>query len=396
MDNGAEDTLGRLRQEPDRAAAGLDGADGGDRARPPLPEWEASIAPGPRCLNPTSARYRVHARNPARAALAALKRHGLTGEQARARGMCVAIHLLPNTTQPRAVYALDGPAGSPMLRLLYARLLSGTSELLAGGASPFDAGAVAREVPKTARRWAQARVGSSGVTEVLCGTFWQREATLYCSTALVLSAFGFPMSADVFAVGGILLMLQGAARLVVHESRILALTRAFLRNPVHAGHLRQDSQRMLFLRGHDLLAPTGRQVRRVLRERAAVPDLRGASRLMLLIDEDAAVTTGAGAYGIVPEETLPETDNVLTIVFRRPRKPDIPVSDTADADPSHDRDRAAGGPTGESPPGTRLPAALPANRGDLPNDVEQVEVIEAELLDPEAYYGHRQQRDWWA
>ena len=390
MDNGAADTPGRLRQEPDRAAATLDGADGGDRTRPPLPEWEAAIAPGPRCLNPTSARYRVHARNPARAALAALKRHGLTGEQARARGMCVAIHLLPDTTRPRAVYALDGPAGSPMLRLRYARLLPGTSELLSGGASPFDAGAVAREVPKTARRWAQARVGSSGVTEVLRGTFWQREATLYCSTALVLSAFGFPMSAEVFAVGGILLLMQGAVRLVAHESRILALTRSFLRNPVHAGHLRQDSQRMLFLRGHDLLAPTGRQIRRVLRERAAIPDLTGASRLMLLIDEDAAVTTGAGAYGIVPEETLPESDNVLTVVFRRPRKPDIPAPAEAAAAPDTPVQTAA--PTN----GARPPAALPARIDEASEAFEDVDVIEAELLDPEAYYGHRQQRDWWA
>jgi hypothetical protein len=40
--------------------------------------------------------------------------------------------------------------------------------------------------------------------------------------------------------------------------------------------------------------------------------------------------------------------------------------------------------------------ALPACRGDAPCEVEEVEVIEAELLDPEAYYGHRQQRDWWA
>jgi hypothetical protein len=299
----------------------------------------------------------------------------------------VAVHLLPDTTHPRAIYALDGPAGSPMLRLCYARMLPGTSDLLTGRDSPFDANAVAREVPKTARRWAQARVGSSGVTEVLRGTFWQREATLYCSTALVLSAFGFPMSAEVFAVGGILLMMQGAVRLVAHESRILALTRSFLRNPAHAGHLRQDSQRILFLRGHDLLGPTGRQVRKVLRERAAVPDLTGATRLMLLIDEDAAVTTGAGAYGRVPEETLPESDNLLTVVFRRPRKPEVaePAASAAPAEPASPH-----------PGGAGLPAALPARKPAEPAEMEDVEVIEAELLDPEAYYGDRPQRDWWA
>lgn len=345
------------------------------------------MAPGSRCLNPTSARYRVQARNPARAALAALKRHGLSGDQARAWGMCVAVHLLPDTTHPRAVYALAGPAGSPMLRLCYARMLPGTSELLTGRDSPFDASAIAREVPKTARRWAQARVGSNGVTEVLRGTFWQREATLYCSTALVLSAFGFPMSAEVFAVGGILLMLQGAVRLVAHESRILALTRAYLGNPVHTGHLRQDSQRLLFLRGHDLLGPTGRQVRKVLRDRAAVPDLTGTSRLMLLIDEDAAVTTGAGAYGVVPEETLPESDNLLTVVFRRPRKPEVAAraASPAPAEPAAAPAVHAG-----------LPTAVPARVPAEPVEMEDVEVIEAELLDPEAYYGQRQRRDWWA
>jgi hypothetical protein len=393
MDDSAFNISGRPRQVSDRTAETRDGVQGSARERPGLPEWEAAVASGARCLNPTSARYRVQARNPARAALAALKRHGVTGEQARARGLCIAIHMLPDTTHPRAVYALAGTVGSPMLRLRYARLLPGTSDLLSGKESPFDAVAVAREVPKTARRWAQARVGSSGVTEVLRGTFWQREATLYCSTALVLSALGFPMSAEVFAVGGILLMMQGAVRLIAHESRILTMTRSFLRNPVHTGHLHQDSQRMLFLRGHDLLGPTGRQVRRVLRERAAVPDLTGASRLMLLIDEDAAVTTGAGAYGIVPEETLPESDNVLTVVFRRPRKP-APETPVASAD--------AMGPATPAQPAAELQpvdtyrvSALPARRSDVAPDLEDVEVIEAELLDPEAYFGQRPQRDWW-
>ena len=389
MDKGGHETLGWLRQEPVETDATPGAADGTGRAHPPLPEWEAAIAPGARCLNPTSVRYRVQARNPARAALAALRRHGLTGEQARAWGMHIAIHMLPDTVHPRAVYALDGPAGSPLLQLRYARLLPGTSDLLCGAFSPFDAGAVAREVPRTARRWAQARVGSSGVTEVLKGTFWQREATLYCSTALVLSAFGFPMSAEVFAVGGILLLMQGAVRLVAHESRILGLTRFFLRNPAHSGQLRQDAQRMLFLRGHDLLGPTGRQVRRVLRERAAVPDLTGRSRLMLLIDEDAAVTTGAGAYGIVPEETLPESDNILTVVFRRPRKPDIPVP----ADPTPEGEPTAA-PAAPSAPDRW--AQLPARRGEAAPDLEDVEVIEAELLDPEGYYSGRPARDWWA
>lgn len=394
MDNGGDNTLGRLRQESDAAGEVLDGARDADRTRAPLPEWEAAIAPGARCLNPTSARYRVNARNPSRAALAALKRHGLTGEQARAWGMCVAIHALPDVAHPRVVYAVEGPAGSPMLQLRYARLLPGTSELLAGGKSPFDAGAVGREVPKTARRWAQSKVGSSGVTEVLRATFWQREATLYCSTALVLSAFGFPMSAQVFAIGGILLLMQGAVRLIAHESRILALTRSFLRNPAQAGPLRQDSQRMLFLRGHGLLGPTGRQIRRVLREQVAVPDLTGASRLMLLIDEDAAVTTGAGAYGIIPEETLPESDNVLTIVFRRPRKPDIPV--VVDAATSAERAVDRPSDTAGAAPGDQRPAAPPARWTAPATDVEEVEVIEAELLDPDSYYGDRPSRDWWA
>jgi hypothetical protein len=395
MDNGADNTADRLRTEPGGNADGRPVGDGAGRMRPALPEWEAAVAPGARCLNPTSARYRVQARNPARAALAALKRHGLTGEQARAWGICIAIHMLPDTTHPRAVYALDGAAGAPMLQLRYARLLPGTSELLTGGDGPFDAGAVAREVPKTARRWAQARVGSNGLTEVLRGTFWQREATLYSSTALVLSAFGFPMSAEVFAVGGIILLLQGAVRLAAHESRILALTTAFLRNPAHGGRLRLDSQRTLFLRAHGLLGATGRQIRRVLRERVAVPDLTGPSRLMLLIDEDAAVTTGAGAYGIVPETTLPESDNVLTIVFRRPRRPASapPAEAVAAAEAAV---TAAGDAAREAVPERHAAARVPARRADTPGDVEEVEIIEAELLDPEAYYGGRPAAGWWA
>ncbi|MBK1668626.1 hypothetical protein CKO28_11355 [Rhodovibrio sodomensis] len=386
MDKAVDETRGGPRQAPEGAAETPGAGSRTGRTGSVLAEWEAAIAPGARCLNPTSARYRVQARNPARAALAALQRHGLTGEQARGWGIGIAVHLLPDTGHPRAVYAVDGPAGSPMLQLRYARLLPGTSELLTGGESPFDAGALAREVPKTARRWAEARVGSSGITEVLRGTFWQREATLYCSTALVLSAFGFPMSTEVFAVGGILLMMQGAVRLIVHESRIFALARSILRNPEHVGQLRADSQRMLFLRGHALLGPAGRQIRRVLRERAAVPDLTGPSRLMLLLDEDAAVTTGAGAYGIVPEETLPESDNVLTVVFRRPRKPDMPPpAETAAS-------------SGDAPPtAVGAPAGLPARRANhRPAEVDEVEVIEAELLDPEAYYGDRPQRNWWA
>jgi hypothetical protein len=391
MDRAADDAVDRRRQAPDDAGATPGAGDRGGRARPLMPEWEAAVAPGARCLSPTSARYRIHARNPARAALAALQRHGMTGEQARAWGICVAVHLLPDTTHPRAVFALDGTAGAPLLQLRYARLLPATSELLSGGNNAFDAAAVAREVPRTARKWAQLRVGSSGVAEVLRGTFWQREATLYSSTALVLSAFGFPMSAEVFAVGGILLLIQGAIRLAAHEGRILALSRAFLRNPAHAGHLRQDSQRIMFLRSHDLLAPTGRQIRRVLRDRAAVPDLTGPSRLMLLIDEDAAVTTGAGAYGLVPEETLPQSDNVLTIVFRRPRRADAHDPSPADrpAHPSADAPAAAGGGQGGA-------GRLPARRIADPEEIEEVEVIEAELLDPDAYYGERPARDWWA
>ncbi|MBK1697954.1 hypothetical protein [Rhodovibrio salinarum] len=390
MDKAVDEMRGGPRQAPDGAADTPGAASRTGRAGAVLPEWEAAIAPGARCLNPTSARYRIRARNPARAALAALHRHGMTGEQARGWGMCIAVHLLPDTAHPRAVFALDGPAGEPMLRLRYARLLPGTSELLTGRDSPFDESAVAREVPKTARRWAQARVGSSGIAEVMRGIFWQREATLYCATALVLSAFGFPMSVEVFAVGGILLLLQGAVRLLVHESRILALTRAFLRNPAHASELRQDSQRMLFLRGHDLLGVTGRQVRKILREQAAIPDLAGRSRLMLLIDEDAVVTTGAGAYGIVPEETLPESENVLTVVFRRPKRPDIT------APPSEPPTAQEGSASaGETPP-PQGSGNLPARRPQVAVDVEEVEVIEAELLDPEAYYDGQPARNWWA
>jgi hypothetical protein len=264
---------------------------------------------------------------------------------------------------------------------------------LLGAEGPFDANAVAREVPRAARRRAQARIGSSGLAEVLRGTFWQREATLYSSTALVLSAFGFPMSAEVFAVGGVILLIQGAVRLVAHEARIFALARALLRHPDQAVTLRQDAQRHLFLRAHELLGPTGRQIRRVLRERAAVPDLTGSSRLMLLIDEDAAVTTGAGARAIVPEETLPSSDNILTVVFRRPQRRPRPAPEPEAADATE------AAPAGSPPNRLLVPApgsrgAPNVDRGARPDD--EIEVIEAELLDPDSYYGERPARDWWA
>jgi hypothetical protein len=394
MDRPDDDPITAVRT--DRAGESFDPT-AGDRAaaaRPPLPEWEAAVAPGARCLAATSCRYRVTARNPARAALAALQRHGLTGEQARAWGMCVAVHLMPDTSHPRAVFEVAGPAGEPGLRLRYSRLLPATSPLL-GAEGPFDANAVAREVPRAARRRAQARIGSSGLAEVLRGTFWQREATLYSSTALVLSAFGFPMSAEVFAVGGVILLIQGAVRLVAHEARIFALARGLLRHPDKAVTLRQDAQRRLFLRAHELLGPAGRQIRRVLRERVAVPDLTGSSRLMLLIDEDAAVTTGAGARAIVPADTLPPSDNILTVVFRRPRRPADAAA--AEAAPAAGAAPAHAEPAGNAAPGRTPALPIPVARSGTGHARdEEIEVIEAELLDPESYYADRPVRDWWA
>jgi hypothetical protein len=82
---------------------------------------------------------------------------------------------------------------------------------------------------------------------------------------------------------------------------------------------------------------------------------------------------------------------VLTVVFRRPRKPVIP--EPADAVEQADGSRSA---AGTPPAAPSHPPALPARLEEVAAELEDVEVIEAELLDPEAYYGQRPQRDWWA
>ena len=363
---------------PDRRAT----ADG-------LPEWEGAVGRDAACLRATAKRYRVRARNPARAALMALQRHGLDGPSAREAGACVAIYLLPDSRSPRAVFAVGGTHDAPALHLRAADLLPPVSPLLGSG-GPFDAAAIEAEIPRAARRRAQARVGSSGLREVLHGTFWQREATLYSSTAMVLAALGFPMSAEVFAVGGVVLLLQGAVRLALRESRIALATSRLRADPAAAETLRSDAVRTLFARAHGIAGRDGQPRRRILREAAAIPDLCGAARLHVLLDEDAAVTTGpaggqpgptaAGSEADDPQ--LPPSDNQITIVFRRPaRRPaDAPAPAQNTFEPAEPPRNGAG-----------LPAVVP------PVDpAEEIEVIEAELLDPEAYYADEPHRSWWA
>jgi hypothetical protein len=360
----------------------------GHGARPGLPEWEAAIAAGPACLRANAPRFRVRARNAPRAALAALRRRGLDAAAARAGDTWIALYRLPDGQRPRAVFAMAGDADAPVLQLRWADMLP-PGAVCAGPGGPFDAAAVEREIPAAARRVAQRRLGSSGLREVLRGAFWQREATLYSSTALVLSAFGFPMTDGVFVVGGVLLLLQGAARLGVHELRVAARMRALRRDPAAASLLRAAAARAVFARAHGIAGPDGEPRPVILRAQVAVPALCGAAPLKLLIDEDAAVTTGGpdagGDGGLVADAdgfALPASDNRLTVVFRRPRRPDLAADAAPDTAPArHGSDAAA--------------ARLPVPVGPLPAE-EEIEVIDAELLDPEAYWGGPAPRGWWA
>lgn len=385
---------------PAHAAPTQDGSSGGhsNGGTPPtgLPEWEAAVGRGALCLRATAKRYRMRARNPARAALQALSRHGLDGPRAREGGVWIAIYLLPDVGTPRTIYAVGGTHDAPTLQLRAADLLPPASALLGPG-GPFDTAAIDAQVPRVARRRAQTMVGSSGVREVMHGAFWQREATLYSSTAMVLAAFGFPMSAEVFAVGGVLLLLQGAARLAVRESRIMVTKRKLLADPEMREPLRAQATRAVFVDSHTVppQQQTGPRRRTILREEAAVPNLTGEARMSLLIDEDTPVTTGmpGGPPGLgikmdaEGEPWVPASDNLLTVVFRRPRRPKMaapaPVPDKME-------------PQGVQPPpapGRNLPAVIPPPASE---EAEEIEIIEAELLDPEAYYSDEPARGWWA
>jgi hypothetical protein len=354
-----------------------------------LPEWEAAIAAGPACLRANAPRFRVRARNPARAALAALRRRGLDAAGACASEITIAVYLLPDAGRPRAVFAMAGRPDAPVLHLRWADLLPPDAPC-AGPGGPFDAAAIARELPTAARRLAQRYLGSSGLREVLRGAFWQREATLYSSTALVLSAFGFPMSDGVFVVGGVLLLLQGAVRLGLFELRLAARMRALRRDPAAASQLRAAATRTVFARSHGIAGTDGEPRRVVLRHQAAVPDLTGPQPLRLLVDEDAAVTTGGpdGALGSDGDGfALPDSDNCLTVVFRRPRRSDL--SETAEPVPP----RAPDGPaqaTGTAPCG-----GLPVPAHPTPPE-EDIEVIDAELLDPDDDWVRPARGGWWA
>ncbi|SDF72063.1 hypothetical protein SAMN05216241_102124 [Limimonas halophila] len=350
-----------------------------------------------RCLKPNANRYRVTARNAPRAALHALQRHGVRLTDALAGDTHIALFRPDSTEAPLAVFAIAGEPGSPALRVRYARLLPETaSPYLTGG--PLDSQAVDEEVPRLARRRAETRLGASGLREVLSERFWGREISLYTGTALVLAALGFPMTPGVFVVGGVLLLLQGSIRLAVREWRLGRAKRRLLHDPAVQDDLREAAARAIFVRTHDLRA--GGERPRVVRGTAIVPDIRRTVPLDLLVDEDARLAAG----GLTPAvnageatpaeptdlESLAPSQNTLTVVFRRP-KTHIEPTDSADhPEPAADgEDKPDLDEIGKA---ARVPAKVDLedlgsrhrDNGSAGGDEEEdVEVIDAELVDPD-------------
>jgi len=394
--------------------------------------WEAAVGRGEDCLRANARRYKVKARNPARAALSTLRRHGITIAEAQAGNLHLAIYDPEAPNRPRAVYAVAGRDEAPELQLRYARLHSPETPLHRRG-GPLDRQALARAMPGAARFRAEEQLGTRGLRDVLDERFWEREISLYTGTALVLAAFGFPMSLGVFVVGGVILLLQGGMKVLRNELRLRLARRRIARDESLQPVLHTAAIRRLFAEGLNI-APDKLDSRlgaTVLSGQVVVPDISGGYRIHLYIDENAAVAVGglrparldAAMPAEEPEvvaEHLTMSENVLTVVFRKPkqaRRPATADSDAAPTPPSQqdakvdldDLGRQSRRPskvdfdeigrkrprrTPPTPPtgssvarrDTRTPAkpTTPAT-ADLDDmaEVEDAEVVEAEVIDPD-------------
>jgi len=391
----------------DLAAEGVAGvmARGANGQRPASAapgQWDAVVGHIERCLKPNANRYRVSARNAPRAALQALQRHGARLTDALAGDTHIALFRPDSTEAPLAVFAVAGEPGAPCLQVRYARLLPDTATpFLPGG--PLDSAAVDDEVPRLARRYAEARLGASGLREVLSERFWAREVSLYTGTALVLAALGFPMTPGVFVVGGVLLLLQGAVRLLFREWRLTRAKRRLLRIPAIQDDLREAAARAIFLRVHGVNEARAK----VLRGTAIVPDMRRNTPLDLLVDEDARLAAG----GLTPAvdagdttlaeptdlESLAPSDNTLTVVFRRPKTQidpvDTPDEGEAAADGESKPDLDEIGKAASVPAKVDLEdlGARSTGKGTHPGtdaaadrDDDDIEVIDAELVESDS------------
>lgn len=304
--------------------------------------WESAIGRGEDCLKANARRHRVKARNPARAALSALRHDNLTMTAAQDANLHVAVYDGDDPSgNPHAVFALQGTTGSPQMVLRFARLQPSDTPLHQRG-SPLDRSALQNELPRAARLRAEDRLGFRGVREIVTTSYWEREFTLYCGTAAVLAALGFPMTPGVFVVGAIILALRGLIQLTSQELRLQILKRKIAGDESLQTILNTTAIRHLFAESIGIQPETlnRRLAQTVLRGAVTVPDLHGEHSLHMYVDEDARIAVGglrparlevalpAENAEVTPED-LNNSDNILTIVFRRPKRRDKNVKQSA-------------------------------------------------------------------
>jgi len=295
--------------------------------------WEAAVGRGEDCLKANARRYQVKARNPARAALTTLKRDNMSMVGAFDANLHIAVYPGDNPSgNPVAVFAMGGEVKSPQLVVKYARLQPDDTPLHQRG-GPLDRAAMRDELPTAARRRAEEQLGFQGFRELITSDYWERELTLYCGTAAVLAAIGFPMTPGVFVVGAIILLIRGLVRLIGQEIRIQLKRRRIIHDPSLQSVLSTSAIRRLFAHGLQVAPESLGQslATKVLRGAVTVPDLKGNQALNLFVDEDSRIAAGglrpAQLDKAVPEanrevtpEDLAHSDNVLTVVFRRPKR----------------------------------------------------------------------------
>jgi hypothetical protein len=310
-----------------------DAASGSSRPKGEPQLWEAALGRGEDCLKANARRYRVKARNPARAALSTIKRENMMMAEALRADLHVAVYASGNTSgNPVAVYSVSGTEKAPRLILRFARLQPPEQPLhMRGG--PLDRDALKDNIPAAARFRAEQRLGFRGVRELKTTSHWENELTTYCGTAAVLAAIGFPMTPGVFVVGAVILLVRSLARLIVHEVRLQILRRKIAKDPTLQSVLSTTAVRHMFARTLRI-PPTELDTQLskiVLRGTVIIPDLRANHALSMYVDEDSRVAAGglrpAQLDSAVPlehrrisPEDLTHSHNILTVVFRRPKR----------------------------------------------------------------------------
>lgn len=377
-------------------------------AAPQSQNWEAAVGRGESCLRASARRYRVVAQNAPRAALSALRRHGLSTADAQEANVHIAIYSTERERdEPLAVFAVGGTVNAPCLCLRFARMQVGQEASEVANAAVRLGG----ELRRAARRRAEAELGQSGLREVLNDRFWEREISLYTGTALFLAAFGFPMSLGVFVVGGIVLLAQGAIRLTWKQLRLSIRTARLAGDPALQQDLRESAVRAAFAARYGVNPDAQPRGRGVMKGELTVPDLHGDNALHLFLDEGVVATVGgigpqASAYGDPAEGNLPDSDNVLTVVFRRLRRPK-PKAEEAEKSAAEQKEEAkkpdlddigrealGPGKVDVDDIGSRralrslrgkanamLPSPASARDSTRPREEDEIEVIDAEIVE---------------